>query len=282
MKLLEDRILRDGQVRPGNVLKVDCFLNHQLDVDLLDKIGEEFYRIFKDDGVNKILTIEASGIAIACMTARHFDVPVVFAKKAKSKNIDGDVYTSTVHSYTYGKDYNITLAQKFLGPNDRVLILDDFLANGKAMRGLLDVCQQAGASVAGIGICIEKGFQPGGGELRREGYKLASLAIVDNFLYNGTLKGFGNALSYYGQNDLRSEIENKGVEDLVRLLKWNHFPGAITPELREVLRFFMCGITRYFEKYYLDSKTIQVDWLYTFWINCVPAYLAEYLVKEPE
>ena len=125
MKLLEDRILRDGQVRPGNVLKVDCFLNHQLDVDLLDKIGEEFYRIFKDDGVNKILTIEASGIAIACMTARHFDVPVVFAKKAKSKNIDGDVYTSTVHSYTYGKDYNITLAQKFLGPNDRVLILDD-------------------------------------------------------------------------------------------------------------------------------------------------------------
>ena len=148
MKLLEDRILRDGQVRPGNVLKVDCFLNHQLDVDLLDKIGEEFYHIFKDDGVNKILTIEASGIAIACMTARHFDVPVVFAKKAKSKNIDGDVYTSTVHSYTYGKDYNITLAQKFLGPNDRVLILDDFLANGKAMRGLLDVCQQAGASVA--------------------------------------------------------------------------------------------------------------------------------------
>ena len=188
MKLLEDRILRDGQVRPGNVLKVDCFLNHQLDVDLLDKIGEEFYRIFKDDGVNKILTIEASGIAIACMTARHLYVPVVVAKKAKSKNIDGDVYTSTVHSYTYGKDYNITLAQKFLGPNDRVLILDDFLANGKAMRGLLDVCQQAGASVAGIGICIEKGFQPGGDELRREGYKLASLAIVDEMGDNGSLK----------------------------------------------------------------------------------------------
>ena len=161
---------------------------YQLDVDLLDKIGEEFYRIFKDDGVNKILTIEASGIAIACMTARHFDVPVVFAKKAKSKNIDGDVYTSTVHSYTYGKDYNITLSQKFLGPNDRVLILDDFLANGKAMRGLLDVCQQAGASVAGIGICIEKGFQPGGDELRREGYKLASLAIVDEMGDNGSLK----------------------------------------------------------------------------------------------
>ena len=180
IKLLEQRILEDGQVRPGNVLKVDCFLNHQLDVGLLDQIGAEFYRIFKDDGINKILTIEASGIAIACMTARHFNVPVVFAKKAKSKNIDGDVYTSTVHSYTYGRDYDITLAQKFLGPQDRVLILDDFLANGKAMNGLLDVCRQAGASVGGIGICIEKGFQPGGAELRAAGYKLASLAIVDS------------------------------------------------------------------------------------------------------
>lgn len=187
MKLLEQRILEDGQVRPGNVLKVDCFLNHQLDVGLLDQIGAEFYRIFKDDGINKILTIEASGIAIACMTARHFNVPVVFAKKAKSKNIDGDVYTSTVHSYTYGRDYDITLAQKFLGPQDRVLILDDFLANGKAMNGLLDVCRQAGASVVGIGICIEKGFQPGGAELRAAGYKLASLAIVDSMDDNGEL-----------------------------------------------------------------------------------------------
>ena len=187
MKLLEQRILEDEQVRPGNVLKVDCFLNHQLDVGLLDQIGAEFYRIFKDDGINKILTIEASGIAIACMTARHFNVPVVFAKKAKSKNIDGDVYTSTVHSYTYGRDYDITLAQKFLGPQDRVLILDDFLANGKAMNGLLDVCRQAGASVGGIGICIEKGFQPGGAELRAAGYKLASLAIVDSMDDNGEL-----------------------------------------------------------------------------------------------
>ena len=187
MKLLEQRILEDGQVRPGNVLKVDCFLNHQLDVGLLDQIGAEFYRIFKDDGINKILTIEASGIAIACMTARHFNVPVVFAKKAKSKNIDGDVYTSTVHSYTYGRDYDITLAQKFLGPQDRVLILDDFLANGKAMNGLLDVCRQAGASVGGIGICIEKGFQPGGAELRAAGYKLASLAIVYSMDDNGEL-----------------------------------------------------------------------------------------------
>lgn len=178
MKLLEQRILQQGQVRPGNVLKVDCFLNHQLDVELLDQIGAEFHRIFKDDGINKILTIEASGIAIACMTARHFDVPVVFAKKAKSKNIDGDVFTSKVHSYTYGREYDITLAKKFLSPSDKVLILDDFLANGKAMKGLLDIYKQSGCTVAGIGICIEKGFQPGGDELRAAGYKLASLAIV--------------------------------------------------------------------------------------------------------
>jgi len=129
--------------------------------------------------VNKILTIEASGIAIACMTARYFNVPVVFAKKAKSKNIDGEVYTSKVQSFTYGREYDITLAKKFLNSGDRVLILDDFLANGKAMKGLLDVCNQAGCSVAGIGICIEKGFQPGGAELRAAGYKLASLAIVN-------------------------------------------------------------------------------------------------------
>jgi len=185
MKALEERILRDGQIRPGNVLKVDSFLNHQLDVALLDEIGAEFLRIFKTDGITKILTIEASGIAIACMTARHFGVPVVFAKKAKSKNIDGDVYTSVVHSFTYGKDYDITLSQKFLGPQDKVLILDDFLANGKAMQGLLDVCQQAGAQVGGIGICIEKGFQPGGAELRAQGYKVASLAIVENMSDNG-------------------------------------------------------------------------------------------------
>lgn len=180
MKVLEERIKQEGQVRPGHILKVDCFLNHQLDVALLDQIGAEFLRIFEKDGINKILTIEASGIAIACMAARHFNVPVVFAKKAKSKNLDGDVYTSVVHSFTYGKDYDITLAKKFLSPADRVLIVDDFLANGKAMKGLLDVCSQAGATVAGIGICIEKGFQPGGSELRAAGYKLASLAIVDS------------------------------------------------------------------------------------------------------
>lgn len=180
MELLEQRILQQGQVRPGNVLKVDCFLNHQLDVELLDKIGEEFYRIFAGEGITKILTIEASGIAIASMTARHFNVPVVFAKKAKSKNLDGELYTSKVHSFTYGKDYDITLSKRFLGAEDNVLIVDDFLANGKAMAGLLDVCKQAGATVGGIGICIEKGFQPGGAELRAAGYKLASLAIVES------------------------------------------------------------------------------------------------------
>ena len=178
MQLLEERILQDGQVRPGNVLKVDCFLNHQLDIALLDEIGKAFYEVYKNDGINKILTIEASGIAIACMTARHFGVPVVFAKKAKSRNIDGDVYTSTVHSFTYGKDYDITLSKKFLGPEDKVLIVDDFLAVGKAMHGLLDVCKQAGATVGGIGIAIEKGFQPGGDELRRRGYQVESLAVV--------------------------------------------------------------------------------------------------------
>ena len=188
MELLEQRILSEGQVRPGNVLKVDCFLNHQLDVDLLDKLGQEFYRLYRGDGINKILTIEASGIAIACMTARYFNVPVVFAKKAKSKNIDGEVFTSTVHSFTYGKDYDITLSKKFLGPQDKVLILDDFLAVGKAMHGLLDVCAQAGAQVGGIGIAIEKGFQQGGDTLRAQGYKVSSLAIVDEMTDDGRLR----------------------------------------------------------------------------------------------
>ena len=172
MRLLEERILEQGQVRPGNVLKVDCFLNHQIDVELLDEIGKEFYRLFQDQPINKIVTIEASGIAIACMAAQHFHVPVVFAKKAKSLNIDGDVYTSNVHSFTYGKDYTITLAKKFLSEEDHVLLIDDFLANGKALHGLIDVCRQAGATVEGIGICIEKGFH------------LESLAIIDRMFEN--------------------------------------------------------------------------------------------------
>ena len=187
MELLEQRIREEGQVRPGNILKVDCFLNHQLDVELLDEIGKEFYRQYKDEGITKILTIEASGIAIACMTARYFHVPVVFAKKAKSKNLDGEVFTSVVHSYTYGRDYDITLARKFLTPADKVLIVDYFLAVGKAMNGLLDICKQAGAQVCGIGIAIEKGFQRGGAALRAAGYRLTSLAIVDRMNDDGTL-----------------------------------------------------------------------------------------------
>ncbi len=184
MKLLEDRIRKDGLVRDTDVLKVDSFLNHQLDVSLLNSIGEEFYRIYKDEGITKIVTVEASGIAIASLTGIHFNVPVVFAKKAKSKNIEGDVYTSKVHSFTYGRDYDVTISKKFLSEKDRVLLIDDFLANGKAMRGLLDICEQAGASVAGIGICIEKEFQGGGDELRSQGYHLTSLARITKMTEN--------------------------------------------------------------------------------------------------
>ncbi len=187
MKFLEDRIKQDGTVRPGNILKVDNFLNHQIDVDLLDESGKAFYDKYKDAGITRIVTIEASGIAIACAAARYFHVPVVFAKKAKSKNIDGDVYTTVVHSFTYGKDYPITLSKKYLHDDDVVLLVDDFLAVGKAMRGLLDVCSQAGAKVAGIGICIEKGFQEGGEYLRSQGYDVTSLAIVETMGDDGSI-----------------------------------------------------------------------------------------------
>lgn len=179
MKFMEDRIRKDGQVRAGNILKVDSFLNHQLDVDLLDEVGKAFYEKFKNKGITKILTVEASGIAIACLTARYFKVPVVFAKKSKSRNLDGDLYKSVVHSFTYGIDNTITLSKKYLDSSDTVLLIDDFLANGKAMRGLTDICQQAGAKIEGIGIAIEKGFQCGGKELRESGYEVFSLAIVD-------------------------------------------------------------------------------------------------------
>ena len=179
MQELKERIVKEGKVLPGNIIKVDGFLNHRIDTGLLTRIAEEFGKYFNMDEVTMVLTAEASGIALATAVATYFHKPMIFAKKAKSKNIDGEVYTSTVHSYTYGRDYDITLSKKFLSPSDKVLILDDFLANGKAMKGLLDVCAQAGATVGGIGICIEKGFQPGGAELRAAGYKLASLAIVD-------------------------------------------------------------------------------------------------------
>ena len=188
MKLLEERIRKDGQVRPGNILKVDSFLNHQLDVELLEQLGKAFYEEFKDKGITRILTIEASGIALACLAAQYFKVPVVFAKKAKSKNLDGELYTSTVHSFTYGKDFTVTLAKKFLSKEDTVLLIDDFLAVGKAMRGLIDICNQAEANIAGIGVAIEKGFQSGGRELREAGYEVYSLAIVDEMTDEGDLR----------------------------------------------------------------------------------------------
>ena len=185
MKYLEEKIIKDGVVKPGNILKVDNFLNHQIDVVTLNEMGKEFKRLFADKPINKILTIEASGIAIATMAALHFDnAPVVFAKKAKSRNIDNDLYTSVVHSYTYGKDYTLTVAKKFLSPDDHILIVDDFMALGNAMIGLLDVVKQSGATVEGIGIAIEKGFQPGGQRLRDMGYNLHSLAIVESMNEN--------------------------------------------------------------------------------------------------
>lgn len=180
MNFLEERILKDGIVKEGNVLKVDSFLNHQMDIDLLDKIGEEFHRRFKDKKVTKILTIEASGIAIACSVARYFGVPVVFAKKSKSVNIDGDMYVAEIESFTHGIKNQVIVSQKFLGSEDHILIIDDFLANGCALQGLISISESAGATVEGIGIVIEKGFQIGGKVIRNLGYHLESLAIVES------------------------------------------------------------------------------------------------------
>ncbi len=179
MKLLEERILKDGVIKDGGIVKVDSFLNHQMDVALINDIGKEFYRLFADAGVTKILTVEASGIGIACIAAQYFGVPVVFAKKAESKNLDGDVYTSKVVSYTKGKEYDIRVSKKYITAEDNVLIIDDFLAKGKAVFGLCDILSQAGASLAGVGICIEKGFQEGGAIIRERGIRLESLAIVE-------------------------------------------------------------------------------------------------------
>jgi xanthine phosphoribosyltransferase len=179
MNFLEERILKDGIVKEGNVLKVDSFLNHQMDVELLDEIGKEFYRRFSDLNITKVLTIEASGIAIAYAVARCFNVPMVFAKKAKSINIDGDMYTTEVESFTHKNKNQIIVSKRFLSSEDRLLIVDDFLANGCALQGLISITEQAGATVAGIGIAIEKGFQYGGRVIRNLGYHLESLAIVD-------------------------------------------------------------------------------------------------------
>ncbi len=179
MNFLEERILRDGIVKPGNVLKVDSFLNHQMDVSLLDQMGEEFYRRFSKFPITKVLTIEASGIAIACSVARCFGVPVLFAKKSKSVNIDGDMYVAEVESFTHKCKNQVIVSKRFLHPEDHVLIIDDFLANGCALQGLISITESAGAVVEGIGIAVEKGFQIGGRVIRNLGYRLESLAIVD-------------------------------------------------------------------------------------------------------
>jgi len=180
MNCLEKRILKDGVVKPGNVLKVDSFLNHQMDIGLMNEIGEEFYKRFSDLKINKILTIEASGIAIAYGAALKFQVPVLFAKKSKSINIAADTYVADVVSFTHKNQNKVVVSQQFLGPEDHVLIIDDFLANGCALQGLIAICDQAGATVEGIGIAVEKGFQVGGQVIRNLGYRLESLAIVDS------------------------------------------------------------------------------------------------------
>jgi xanthine phosphoribosyltransferase len=179
MQLLKDRIRKDGKIRSGNVLKVDSFLNHQMDIELFEEIGQEFKRRFAGQEITKILTIEASGIGIACITARYFQVPVVFAKKNQTKNIAGEVYTSKVESFTHGRIYDIIVAKQFLNAEDKVLIIDDFLANGSALLGLIKLVTEAGATLVGAGIVIEKGFQEGGAMVRETGARVESLAIID-------------------------------------------------------------------------------------------------------
>ena len=179
MKMLEDRIRKDGIVREGNVLKVDSFLNHQMDIDLFNEIGREFKKRFEGKEINKILTIEASGIGIACIAAQHFHVPVVFAKKSQSINLEGEMLVAEVESFTHKCKNNVIVAKKFLNPEEKVLIIDDFLANGCALQGLIQIVQSAGASVEGIGIVIEKGFQSGGRIIRNLGFQLESLAIIE-------------------------------------------------------------------------------------------------------
>ena len=179
MNFLEERIVKDGIVKEGNVLKVDSFLNHQMDIELFDQMGAEFKKRFADRPINKILTIEASGIGIACVVAQHFGVPVVFAKKSKSINIEGEMYTAEVESFTHKCKNQVIVAKKFLSEDDHVLIIDDFLANGCALQGLIQIVKAAGGTVEGIGIAIEKGFQSGGTVIRNLGYHLESLAIVE-------------------------------------------------------------------------------------------------------
>ena len=180
LKLLEDRIVKDGIVKPGNVLKVDSFLNHQMDISLFNDMGKEFKRLFNDTPINKILTIEASGIGIACIAAQYFDNVPVVAKKSQTVNIDGEVYSTKIESFTHKRVYDVILSKKYLSSKDHVLIIDDFLANGCALNGLLDIAQKAGATVEGVGIAVEKGFQRGGELIRQKGIRVESLAIIES------------------------------------------------------------------------------------------------------
>lgn len=184
MQLLKERILKDGTIKPGNILKVDSFLNHQMDIDLINEIGKEFKARFSDCPITKILTIEASGIGIACIVAQYFHVPVVFAKKAQSLNLDGEMYRTKVQSYTHKKVYDVILSKKFLTSDDHVLLIDDFLANGCALQGLIEIVRESGATLEGAGIVIEKGFQEGGQRIRKMGIRLESLAIIDSMSDN--------------------------------------------------------------------------------------------------
>ena len=186
MKLLEERIRKDGVIKPGNVLKVDSFLNHQMDVELFDEMGAEFKRLFAENPINKILTIEASGIGLACLTAQYFGVPVVFAKKSRTSNISSEVYSTPVESYTHGNTNNVIVSKQYLGAGDRVLIIDDFLATGNALKGLIELCRLAGADVVGCGIAIEKRYQHGGDALRAENIRVESLALIDS-MENGNI-----------------------------------------------------------------------------------------------
>ena len=188
MELLEERIRKDGKIYAGDVLKVDSFLNHQMDVDFLSALGKEFYTLFADCGVNKILTMEASGIGIACMTAQFFHCPVVYAKKGRTSNMAADVWRSQVHSYTHGSDHDVVVSRQYLGENDRVLLIDDFLARGSAAMALLNICRQAGAKVVGLGVCVEKAYQDGEKLLRDAGVRVEALAKISRMTEDGTIE----------------------------------------------------------------------------------------------
>ena len=188
MKLLEDRIINDGTVLSEEVLKVDSFLNHQLDISLLESLADEWYSLFKDSGVTKILTIESSGIALAALTARKFGVPVVFAKKSKTSNIGDEVYSSKVVSYTRGQAYEVVISKKYVSENDRVLLIDDFLARGSALKVLINLAERGGATVVGAGIAVEKAFQNGGNDIRALGYRIESLAKIKSMRKDGTIE----------------------------------------------------------------------------------------------